>query len=94
MALVQEQRIEKAKVKKPIICLVGSVKQEDDWRMWVKVLTIRGYVVLEAGLYGTVGESITQETWDLVELVHHKKIEISDVVGVIRKRDGTVGENT
>mgnify|MGYP001612200432 CR=1 FL=1 len=91
----EERQVEVApEIKKQIICLVGSVKQEEDWRMWVKFLTIRGYVVLEVGLYGAVGDSISQPTWDLVTLVHHKKIEMCDVVGVIRKRNGTVGQHT
>ena len=94
MALIQEHRVEKPELKKYIICLVGSVKQEDDWRRWVALLTSQGYIVFEAGLYGAVGENIPQKVWDLVTEVHHGKIDMSHVIGVIRKSNGTVGEDT
>ena len=94
MALIQEHRVEKPELKKYIICLVGSVKQEEDWRRWVALLTSQGYIVFEAGLYGAVGDNISQVTWDRVTEVQHGKILRSHVVGVIRKRDSTIGTNT
>ena len=71
-----------------VICLVGSIKQEAQWRDWTELLTRMGYVVFEAGCYCYTDE------FDDVTLVHHKKIEMSDVIGVIRKDDGTVGVHT
>jgi hypothetical protein len=82
------------KIQDRIICLVGSVKQEKDWREWVSKLTARGYVVFEAGLYGTVGNGIDQEIWDKVTFVHQKKIELSDTIGIIKKPDGSIGQHT
>ena len=77
-----------------IVCLVGSVKQRDDWLRYTARLTALGYVVLEAGLYGTVDEDIVKETWDLVGKVHFQKIRMADMVALIRKPDGTVGKDT
>ena len=89
-APIDEQR----GVKKEVICLVGSVKQEKDWRDWNARLTSRGYVVFGAGLYGTLDGGVSQETWELVSRVHWRKIDLSDVVAVIRKKDGTIGTDT
>lgn len=77
-----------------IVCLVGSVKQVDDWRSITAQLTAKGYVVLEAGLYGTAGLDINQATWDLVGDVHFQKIEMADVVATIAKPDRTFGKDT
>lgn len=78
-----------------IITLVGSVKQEADWRRWVELLTTRGHMVFEAGRYGTVGKDILQEDWDKITKVHHEKIEHSNLVLVIPKPEGsTFGEHT
>jgi len=85
---------EEGGVKSEVICLVGSVKQEKDWRTWIAKLTSKGYVVFGAGLYGTVEKGVSRETWDLVSRVHWRKIDLSDVVAVIRKKDGTVGADT
>ena len=51
-------------------------------------------MVFEAGLYGTVGKDILQEDWNKVSHVHHDKIEISQLVLVIPKADGSIGEDT
>ncbi len=77
-----------------IITLVGSVKQEADWRRWTELLTSRGHLVFEAGRYGIVGKDIEQADWDRVTKVHHEKIEHSNLVLVIPKPDGSVGEHT
>ena len=93
--VLEERKVEVTpEIKKQIICLVGSVKQKEDWMRWVAHLTSLGFIVFEAGLYGTVGDNISQATWDRVTKVHHKKIGMSHVVGVIRKRNGTVGPHT
>lgn len=76
------------------VTLIGSVKQEADWRRYVSELTKRGYVVFEAGLYGTLGGDIPSEVWELVTQVHFQKIQMSDMVATIRKPDGTIGDHT
>ncbi len=77
-----------------ILCLVGSVKQVDEWRSITDALTRRGYVILEAGAYGSVGHNITQKEWDTVTLVHWSKIDLCHRVLVIKKPDGSIGEHT
>ena len=77
-----------------LITLVGSVKQEEAWRMWTRHLTIRGHLVFEAGNYGTLGVDIVKEDWDKTTKVHHEKIRKSDLVLVIPKADGTIGTHT
>jgi hypothetical protein len=74
-----------------VVTLVGSVAQEQDWHHWAEVLTKEGFVVFEAGSYD---KNSPAETWNLITRVHQRKIEISDIVGVIRKPDGSVGEHT
>jgi len=81
-------------VKNEVICLVGSVRQEKDWRYWIARLTAEGYIVFGAGLYQTIDEGVSQETWGLVSKVHLKKIDLSDIVAIIRKEDGSIGDDT
>lgn len=78
----------------PIVCLVGSVKQQYDWQQWTKTLTSEGCVVLEAGVYGTRGIDVDEETWQKITYIHWKKIEMADIIGVIRKPNKTIGEDT
>ena len=74
-----------------VVCLVGSVDQEGDWRFYAQALTKRGYVVFEAGSYD---KSATPETWNVVTKVHQRKIELSDIVAYIPKADCSVGTHT
>lgn len=74
-----------------VVCLVGSVAQEENWRRATESLTKRGFVVFEAGNYD---KNSRQEVWDLITMVHRKKILLSKIVCVIRKPDGTLGEDT
>jgi hypothetical protein len=81
----------KATLKPKVVCLVGSVDQKYEWFDFAEALTKRGFVVFEAGSYD---KEAPKEVWDIVTQVHHRKIELSDVIGVIRKPDGTIGEHT
>jgi hypothetical protein len=74
-----------------IVCLVGSVSQEADWRHYAAELTKRGYVVFEAGSYD---KNVPKETWQLITQIHWRKIELSDIVAIIRKPNGSIGTDT
>ena len=82
------------RVKETVICLVGSVKQVEDWRKWTEVLTRRGYVVLEAGWYGADKSGISEEEKRLQVDVHSKKLDLANVIGIIEKPDGSLGKGT
>ena len=88
-SLKRDKLLEEGKAR--TICLVGSVKQESEWRACTDRLTELGYIVLEAGCYHPNNE---QKRWERVERVHLNKILSSSLVGVIRKLDGSVGGDT
>ena len=83
--------MEQFSVQPEVICLVGSTSQKEDFERANEKLTLRGYVVLSVGVFRPELQSGPEK--EMLRQIHRRKIEISDVVAVIRKRDGTVGEH-
>ena len=78
------------------ITLCGSLKFEDLYHQWNKVLTLAGHVVYSVSVFPSIEK---EKNWydddqkTLLDLVHLEKIRNSDAV-VILNKGGYVGEST
>ena len=78
-------------MKPEVICLVGSTSQQEELVKANEDLTLRGHVVLSLGVF----RPEIQSGWlkEMLRQIHRRKIEMSDVVAVVPKKDGSVGEH-
>lgn len=76
-----------------IITLCGSIRFKEEFEMWNRELTKRGYIVLAPGVFGHSGDEITDAQKNELDILHRKKIAMSDCIGVINK-DGYIGDST
>jgi hypothetical protein len=74
-----------------IVCLIGCIDQEQDWRDITSRLTQEGFIVFEAGSYD---RNVPKEIWDRVTLVHQRKIALSHIVVRIPTPDGSITSGT
>lgn len=72
-----------------IITLCGSVSRPDLLAAADREYTLRGHQVL-APL--PMGRDVTEEEMAELTDTHHRKIDMSDLVMVVRKPDGTIGD--
>lgn len=78
----------------PIVTLCGSTRFKEDFIRVAKLLTLKGYVVLTANVFGhDEGDPYDAKTKRLLDEIHKQKIEMSDMIYVINK-DGYIGEST
>ena len=75
----------------PVITLIGSSSQKEDFDRVSHELTMQGYVVISLGVF--LGKSIADDSVEkaLLGKVHRAKIDLADIVYVIEKADGTLG---
>lgn len=80
-----------------IITLCGSAKFEDEWVQWNKDLTLAGHIVLGLSVYPSQmnGDKdwYTEEQKIMLDVMHRRKIDISDAIVVLNK-DNYTGEST
>ena len=81
-----------------IVTLVGSSKQRKDFEKQIKRLVVEGFCPICIGVYlGDENPEDYNEESELKEklrLAHRKRIEIAHIVGIIRKPDGGIGNDT
>jgi hypothetical protein len=81
----------------PIVCLCGSSKQKEDWERCAHDLALKGYCVLNINVYLGLEKADYNKEDKLKKrlmAIHRQKIRMSDIVAVIRKRDGDIGDHT
>jgi hypothetical protein len=80
-----------------IITLCGSAKFEAEWVQWNKDLTLAGHIVLGLSVYpsqmGDNKDWYSPEQKIMLDIMHRRKIDISDAIVVLNK-GGYVGEST
>ena len=83
------------KNKFKIITLCGSTKFKNEFITEQKRLTLEGNIVISVGLFGYSGddEVWTDDTKEMLDEMHKRKIDLADEIFVINK-DGYIGEST
>ena len=88
------------------ITLCGSCKFENEWRFWNELLTLRGHTIFSVAVLPSDkdGEKnwYTDEQKKILDLVHLKKISMSDTIFVITQKQpakliagrGYIGKST
>jgi hypothetical protein len=78
-----------------IITLCGSTKFKDEFIEEQKRLTLEGNIVISVGLYGHSGDNEvwSQETKEMLDDMHKRKIDLSDEIFVINV-GGYIGTST
>ena len=81
--------------KYKVITLCGSTKFKDDFLREQKRLTLEGNIVISVGLFGHSGddEVWTENTKEMLDDMHKRKIDIADEIFVINK-NGYIGTST
>ena len=80
--------------KYKVITLCGSTKYKEDFLKVQKDLTLKGNIVLSVGLFSHSEEDIlSQETKEMLNDIHKRKIDMSDEIFVINV-NGYIGEST
>jgi hypothetical protein len=81
----------------PVITLCGSTRFKDAFISEQKRLTLEGNIVISVGTFGwdegRPEDVFGQETKDMLDEIHKRKIDISDSIHVINV-DGYVGSST
>lgn len=73
-----------------IVTLCGSVSHPDLIREAARWYTLDGHLVFAPE---PIGRPVTPEETDTLTRVHRAKIRMSDLVVVVRKPDGSIGES-
>lgn len=77
-----------------IITLCGSTKFKEEFIQTQKELTLLGHIVISVGLFGHADkENISEETKIMLDLMHKRKIDLSDAICVINKNN-YIGSST
>jgi hypothetical protein len=76
-----------------IITLCGSTKFKDDFMEVQKKLTLEGNIVISVGAFGHSGDVFTEETKEMLDDMHKRKIDMADEIFVINK-NGYIGNST
>lgn len=81
--------------KYKVVTLCGSTKFKDDFIKAQKELTLAGNIVISVGLFGHSGddEVWTNDTKEMLDDMHKRKIDMSDEIYVINKND-YIGDST
>ena len=86
------------KMKSPVICLVGSMKQKDMMDKISKSLTWKGCVVLPPVDMKITEKEIKQHSlekmMEFFRSLQYQRILLSDLVVAIPKKDGTFGDDS
>ncbi len=76
-----------------IVTLCGSTKFKKEYLEVMKKLTLEGKIVIPVGLWAQSGDTITEEQKRMLDLLHLRKIDLSDSIFVINV-NGYSGEST
>lgn len=78
-----------------VVTLCGSTKFKDEFIKAQKELTLAGNIVISVGLFGHSGddEVWTNDTKEMLDDMHKRKIDMSDEIYVINKND-YIGDST
>ncbi len=81
--------------KYKVITLCGSTRFKDDFLNEQKRLTLEGNIVISVGLFGHSGDNEvwTENTKEMLDDVHKRKIDMADEIFVINK-GGYIGSST
>jgi hypothetical protein len=79
-----------------VITLCGSTKFKDEFIKIQKELTLSGHIVISVGLFGHFGDDEvwrSEETKEMLDDMHLRKIDMADAIFVINK-NGYIGSST
>ena len=81
--------------KYKVITLCGSTKFKDEFMSEQKRLTLEGNIIISVGLFGHSGDNEvwTEDTKEMLDDMHKRKIDMSDEIFVINK-NGYIGSST
>jgi len=78
----------------PVVTLCGSTRFKEEFEMLNEQLTKRGCIVFSCGIFAHSDDiSLTDKEKELLDEIHKKKIEMSDIIYVVNK-DGYIGSST
>ena len=80
-----------------VVTLIGSSTQREEFEKQIKRLVSEGFCPLSIGIYlGAESKNYNEENEfkEKLRLAHFRRIELADIVGVIRKVDGSIGADT
>lgn len=76
-----------------IVTLCGSTKFKDEFMKVQKELTLQGYIVISVGAFGHSGDVFTEDTKEMLDDMHKRKIDMADEIFVINV-GGYIGSST
>ena len=80
--------------KYKVITLCGSTKFKDDFYKEQKRLSLEGNIVISVGVFGhSDNDVITDDTKEMLDDMHKRKIDMADEILVINK-GGYIGSST
>lgn len=81
--------------KYKVITLCGSTKFKDEFIREQKRLTLEGNIVISLGMFGHSGDNEvwTENTKEMLDDMHRRKIDMADEIFVINK-GGYIGSST
>ncbi len=69
--------------KYKVVTLCGSTKFKDEYMRVQKELTLKGFIVISVGLFGHLGDDITDDQKIMLDDMHKRKIDMADEIFVI-----------
>ena len=76
-----------------VITLCGSTRFKDEFMRVQKELTLQGYIVISVGAFGHSGDIFTEETKEMLDDMHKRKIDMADEIFVINVNE-YIGSST
>lgn len=76
-----------------IITLCGSTKFKEQFLEVQKKLTLEGNIVISVGAFGHSGDNFSEETKQMLDDMHKRKIDMADEIFVINV-GGYIGAST
>ena len=76
-----------------VITLCGNTRFKEDFERINKELTLADNIVLSVGCFGHAGDTLTDSQKLMLDIMHKRKIDMSDAIYVINK-NGYLGSST
>ena len=79
--------------KYEVVTLCGSIRFKDDFNRIQKELTLKGFIVISVGFFGSSDDVVADEQKAMLDDMHKRKIDMADSIFVINK-NGYIGKST
>ena len=80
-----------------VVTLIGSSAQKEEFEKQIKRLVSEDFCPITTGIYlGAEDKNYNEETEfrGKLRVAHRRRVELADIVGIVRKPDGGIGADT